>query len=112
MDRPGGHDPDPAAEQAVERLAAEHGVALLGLAVSLVDDRQAAEEVVQDALYQAYRHIRSGRPVTRVSWVLWEGIQAGWQRGMGTVSVNLVYAPSGSAFPRTLTVWLHRTGGP
>ena len=86
MDKLGGHRPDSAAAR-VEQLADEHGLALLGLAVSLVGDRQAAEEVVQDALYQAYQHIQRGRPVTR-AWlsqaVVWGARatlrQAWWRR--------------------------------
>ena len=93
VDKWGGHHPDPAAER-VERLADEHGLALLGLAVSLVGDRQAAEEVVQDALYQAYRHIHRGRPVTR-AWlsqaVVWGARatrhQSWWRRTVATENV-------------------------
>ena len=48
--------------------------------------------------------------VIRVSRVLWEGIQVGWQPGTGTVSVTLAYAPSPSVVPRTVTVRLHRAG--
>ena len=93
MDKSEGHRPDPAAER-VEQLADEHGLAFLGLAVSLVGDRQAAEEIVQDVLYHAYRHIRRGHPVTR-AWlsqaVVWGARatrrQAWWRRVVPTRDV-------------------------
>lgn len=80
------------AEQALERLADEYGLTLLGLAVSLVGDHQAAEEVVQDALYRAYRHLERRRPVTR-AWlsqaVIWRARavrRQAWRRRVAAVA--------------------------
>lgn len=88
------------AEQALEQLAGEYGLTLLGLAVSLVGDHQAAEEVVQDALYRAYRHLERRRPVTR-AWlsqaVIWRARavrrQAWWRRVAAVAQVPPPPAP-------------------
>ena len=76
--------------------------------MSLVGDRQAAEEVVQDALYQAYHHIQRGRPVTR-AWlsqaVVWGARatrrQAWWRRAVPTRDVPppAHNVPEGSVVP-------------
>lgn len=47
--------PDEPADAAVARLHREHWLGLVRLAVLMVDDRQSAEDVVQDAFIQLYR---------------------------------------------------------
>ncbi|MFC0626322.1 SigE family RNA polymerase sigma factor [Kribbella deserti] len=42
-------------DAAIARMYAEHWISLLRLAVLLVDDRQSAEDVVQEAFAQLYR---------------------------------------------------------
>jgi RNA polymerase sigma-70 factor (ECF subfamily) len=58
------------AEQDFARVVAPHLAAAYRLAVSLLRDRAAAEDAVQDAAERAYRHIGTFRGENPRAWVL------------------------------------------
>ncbi|WP_226363803.1 sigma-70 family RNA polymerase sigma factor [Pseudonocardia abyssalis] len=72
MDRTGGDRRDRADEALVHAVYSEHGRAMLVYATRLLDDRAAAEDVVQEALIRAWRHpdvLTNGRGSVR-GWLL------------------------------------------
>lgn len=71
---PGGADEpgDDRAEAMIHAVYSEHGRAMLVYATRLLDDRAAAEDVVQEALVRAWRHpeaLTNGRGSVR-GWLL------------------------------------------
>ena len=72
MDRGGRADRESGDEALVHAVYSEHGRAMLVYATRLLDDRAAAEDVVQEALIRAWRHpevLTNGRGSVR-GWLL------------------------------------------